>query len=125
MDQDKLMKITYHEKLKIHNHDKNVPFLRAITGHDRTINHGSRYLKYPNHRIMKIPPTPHTRCSLKVFSNLIATYNVGMIIKETQTMQKNCPTVSEFRFLNKILIGSKFVKLSKVVVAILNQKSTR
>ena len=36
---------------------------------------------------MKIPPTSHTRCSLKVFSNLIATYNVGMIINETLTMQ--------------------------------------
>jgi hypothetical protein len=55
MDQDKLMKITDHGKLKIRNHDKNVPFLRAITGHDRTINHGSRYLIYPNHRIT---PTP-------------------------------------------------------------------
>ena len=59
-----------------------------------------------------MPPTPHTHCSLKVFCNLIATYNVGMIIKETRTMQQqqNCPTVSELRFLNKILIGSKFVK---------------
>ena len=84
MDQDKSMKITDHGKLKIRNHDNNFPFLRAITGHDRTINHGSRYLIYPNHRI-----TPHTRCSLKVFINLIATYNVGMIIKETLTMQKN------------------------------------
>jgi hypothetical protein len=55
MDQDKSMKITDHGKLKIRNHDKNSPFLRAITGHDRTINHGSRYLIYPNHRIT---PTP-------------------------------------------------------------------
>jgi hypothetical protein len=33
------------------------------------------------------PYPAHTRCSLKVFSNLIATYNVGMVIKETLTMQ--------------------------------------
>ena len=58
MDQDKLMKITDHRKFKFRNHDKIFPSLPAITGHDRIIDHGSRYLKYHNHRIMKISPLP-------------------------------------------------------------------
>ena len=58
MDQDELLKITDHRKLQIRNHDKKFPFLPAITGHDRIIDRGSRYLKYPIHRSMKIPPLP-------------------------------------------------------------------